>query len=711
MNFRKKLGLIISLLCMIAVIVMIGPLDIFTHGFFCDEIDYEQIPEEDVLGHVNPEKEPYEMVFSPQKRHMVGFEVLLANQPEDNYGKLILTIINGKGIELDRIIVDLSEVSPSVWYKVRTTAKLKEGEKYTLRFTAEDCKEILYLPMTDSFYLPDETISGNVLCGYAYADSTFTFQNKILIVLFILAVWGFLYAFYINERKKRYVHIVSAFVFMVAVLAWNYMYNSMDNANNGFQAFQADSETLVTSMIYAEQDGITFRNEMERGYGLGRYNNLKGKLNNYNLSYLTDDNWLDGYSRTEAAVVVDSNSYSKEVAVVGNYFSFSNGETFQIISVKDNGEYINIYFDTDEILSSIRNGSLDDVILYDDNNKKIDKSLITAYKSQYGFQGKVFRHLARYMDRKEIISNLYLLCSLAAATIFTLISLLIAAKYNKVMAGVFFFTFWLSPWIVNFARNLYWVEFTWFIPMAVGLFCAWKIENRKCRVISYIAAFISIFGKCLCGYEYITVVMMGMISFLLADLVIAFTKMDKQRQGLLFRTIFILGVVAIAGFIAAICVHALLKGNGNILEGVRNIFENDVLRRTQGADMNKFGSEYWASFNASVWETFCKYFHFRTEVIAGIAGNLFPALCVIPLCIFGYEYKVKRLNIELLAMYVIFFLTTVSWFCLAKGHSYIHLGMNYVLWYFGFVQICVYVPVKKVIDAYKVISVRITEEG
>lgn len=186
----------------------------------------------------------------------------------------------------------------------------------------------------------------------------------------------------------------------------------------------------------------------------------------------------------------------------------------------------------------------------------------------------------------------------------------------------------------------------------------------------------------------------------MADMCAAFFKRDKKGR-LLFRTIFILGLAALAGFAAAICIHAQLKANGDILEGIKVIIQNDVMKRTVGADYNDWNPNLWPSFNASVWEVCCKYFDFSTNVLPGIPGECFPLLCCIPLLIFAYDYKRKQLDAAMPALYIVFFLTAVSWFVLAKSHSYIHTHMNYVLWYFGFVQICFYVIANKLAGAYR----------
>lgn len=493
----------------------------------------------------------------------------------------------------------------------------------------------------------------------------------------------------------------AAVIFITSLLTWNYMYNSMDNQNGTFSGFQADSETLTSGVIYAEWDGTWFENEDENGYGLGRYCDLKGDLKSYGEEYISDDNWLDGFSKSEPAIIVNSNTYSQYVAGIGNSIRFKNGECCQIIDVVDDGANIIIRLNSDRLLSTARNGSLDEVTFIDGNGHELPKSRVGAYRSSYGLQGKIFRHLARYMDHDEAINNLNLICSIATAFVFAIIVILLQKKYNVILAGCFLVTFWLSPWIVNFARNLYWVEHTWFIPMAVGLFCAWKINNRKCRIASYILTFLAIMGKCLCGYEYISVIMMGLIAFLLVDLAVAVIRKDTKESLLLLHTVVIIGILALAGFLTAICIHAVLKGNGNIMEGIKNIFEQDVLRRTNGADLNNFDVAYWPSMNASTWEVFCAYFHFSTEIIQGVTGNLFSLICIIPLCIFAYEIKNKNLNYELLMMYIIFFLTSISWFCLAKSHSYIHRHMNFVLWYFGFIQTCFYIIIKKFASAFE----------
>ena len=697
---KKKISIVASMVLIAFFFMLIGPMDVFKHGFYSDEIDVRQIVDGDWTGVVNLSEEEYEIQFSPKKKFFKGFEIWLINQPEKNTGNLALMIINESGEIVDNIDVDLSKVKAASWYKVYSDANLKVGGVYTLKIVAGNCDTVPYLQEVDEDYMPEETLNGNVLLSYAYAEPTFDFQTKILFFVFCLATEIFLCSVIMAGKKRKAVQVIALVCLMTGVLSWNYMYNSMDDQNTRFDGFQADSEALVTGTIYAEEEGT----HLGYGYGMGRYYNFKGEFYSYEQDYISEGDWLNGYSKVDCAVIVNANSYSREVAVVGNYVKFKNQDIYQIVDIEDDGVNLKICFDGATKLSAEKNGSLDDVIFLDSNGLPLPKSKLMNYISQYGLNGKIFRHIARYLDDSHEIATLNLICCILAGIVFSMIVFIISKKYNLLMAICFFVVFWLSPWIVNFARNLYWVEFTWFIPMLIGLFCAWKVENRACRIISYISTFFAIFIKCLCGYEYVSTIMMGLISFLLVDLIKSIVDQEKRKSLLLFRTIVIIGVIALVGFVVAICIHASLRGNGNLIDGIKSIIEQDVLRRTSGADLNELGESYWASMNASIWETCSRYFHFKTNIITGISGSLFPLLCVSPLCIMGYDFYKKRVNVEAIAMYVILFFSSVSWFCLAKGHSYVHTHMNYVLWYFGYVQICIYIVASSVISFIKSIG-------
>ena len=331
-----------------------------------------------------------------------------------------------------------------------------------------------------------------------------------------------------------------------------------------------------------------------------------------------------------------------------------------------------------------------------------DTNTYTSYVSQIGLQGKIFRGIAKYADANSIFNKLHLLCCGLLALVLTSISIFIYKKYNMIMAGVFYVVFLLSPWIVNFARNLYWVEFTWFLPMLVGLICSFYIEKSNIRRWCYIGAYITVMLKCMCGYEYITTIMMGMISFLTVDFIVNLANRQYKKVWLHGKTIVIIGVMAVLAFLTVICIHANIRGNGNLLLGIKDIIDNDVLRRTLGGDASKFDPILADSLNASIIDVVRKYYQFQTEIIFLIPGKLFLLISILPLLFFVFDKKIiNKLDLNEVVLYVVFWATSISWFILGKAHSYIHTHINFVIWYFGYVQICMYsicVHLKKCIE-------------
>ena len=271
--------MLLLLTCMtLAVIIGMGVMDPFVHGYYCEEIEYWQIPSEDFQESIRLDNTVFEMKFSPRKAHLAGFEFRLEEQPEGMGGTLRLDILDEKGKHLETVRADLNGVDPALWYKVYIKASLKKQEVYTLRVSAEDYVTAPALKAVDNMYLPKETQTGSLLMGYAYAKPVFTVQNKVIMAMFLVAAWVFACTFFIGEKYRAVMRRVAMAILMTAVLTWNYMYNSMDEQNSEFLKFQADSEALVTGTVYADQDDIWFLHDDEQGYGLGKYHYLRGNL-------------------------------------------------------------------------------------------------------------------------------------------------------------------------------------------------------------------------------------------------------------------------------------------------------------------------------------------------------------------------------------------------------------------------------------------------
>ena len=695
---KKTLFLLLSVVMALALVLLI-PLDFFYHGFYCEPIAYGNISEEDLLSTVDVSQEAYTTTFSPQEKRFAGFEVFIADLPEDTAGELVFTTYNQKGEMLESLKAEISTMYENTWYIITTGEEYQVGQVYQLQISARNCTEAPRLQLVDNGYLQEESLDGQLLIWYGYAQPTFTIAEKCILLVLSLAVWSMLLGelwFGEASKQRKATRAVALVLSITAVLNWNYMFNSFDEENSGrFPEFQDVSDTLVMSMIQAERSGV----ELGYSYGLGNLYTPEGMYYlTWNLDYPNDDTWTYGYSKTEPKITIAHNQGTEMVARVGTILQFANGDQYEILQVEDTGETYIFTLNSDTPLNYFKYGSLNDVTYYSAEGEPYTVGSLSPYISQYGLQGKVFRHIARYIDAEDVEECLWLLCTFSLALVLALITVLVGRKYNVLLGLCFGFTFLLSPWIVNFSNSVYWVEVTWFLPMLVGLLCALWIHRRAARIAAYVAAFVCILGKSLCGYEYITTIMLGLIAFLLADWILALVRRDKQQSWLLFRTIFMLGLAALAGFAAAIFIHATLRGDGNILAGVKSIIERDVLRRVGGGNLNYFEPKIWPSLNASVWETLKMYFHFSTDVIAGVDGNVFPLLCFLPLVIFLYDYVKKQLDVETVVLYVVFFVTSISWLVLGKSHSYIHTHMNFVLWYFGFVQVCFYTIARKILQ-------------
>ena len=697
---RKTTVAIVVTVVAWSLIFYMGVLDGFQHGYFCDAIDPSCITPEGFWDQLEL-SQTIKGSFEATNSHFRGIQLYLTNLAEGESGIVSVTLEDSQGQEVGRGFENLNEAVNDHWFSVFFSAKLNLGEQYNYTITVDGCKGSPCIPVVDGDYMGNYDDEGALLVDVGYAKPTFSFQERVLISLLLFSMW--MYVVIVpnvhGRALKKTMRSITVALFMVLCMTWVFLFNSLDDDNVAFKTFDDFSQTLVTGMYHAE---------VEHGegakYGLGRYADYRGEIYAENASLLTDENWDKGYSRTEPKLLLGKAAFLMDVTSPGNYIRFANGDVFRIAD-RNVSEYdTTIVLETEAPLTPYKYGDIMDARFLDESGKELVYCSISPYMSQYGLQGRVFGYLARYID-EDLRSPIFgLCCAIMAAAVFVSISWLLCRKYNVIFAGCFYGVFFLSPWVINFSRNLYWVEFTWFVPMAIGLFCAWKISDRKYRICSYVAMYFSILCKNLCGYEYVTTVMLGAIAFLLVDLLVSILEKNSHMTKLLFRTTFIIGSAALLGFATALLLHAEIRGEGRLVDGLRSIIVNDVMRRTSGVNLNVasgFRGAELEALTASTWETLCKYFHFSTDVIIGMDKSQFILLCVIPLLIIGNDYRQGKRRVNDLAMYVVMLLVTLSWIVLARTHSYVHTHLNYVLWYFGFVQVCFYIIIGKFAELVK----------
>jgi hypothetical protein len=497
------------------------------------------------------------------------------------------------------------------------------------------------------------------------------------------------------KSKKRIGSIVLV-IFAVAIMSITNFTKALignDSVTNNIPYIS--SELVIDAMLagsYGENSGT---------YGLLTINRYNGS----STGMLNNEEYTDGYHNSLNRIAVEKNEFTISQYVTGNILEFNSGNSAVITAVAPDGDYLYVdysFLETAGDEPSGAQGSLLYLYVRDGNTgEALAPGSITYYVSQVGLQGKIFSAFSKYMTIIQGNTVYQWILSIAFATVILLICLGLYRKYNLMFAVVFYLVTLLSPWIIGFSTNLYWMEVTWFLPMLVGIFCSNHVSFRKARIAAYLLTFLTVAFKSACGYEYITVVMLGSIVFLLADFTMALFRKQKEKSRSLFLTIFFMGVAALLGFLVVIIIHARIRGGGDVAVGLQTIYREDLLRRTLGGSADMFQEVYAESLEASIPVVLARYFVFQTPLILGIPGIAFIILTALSFVIAVCGVIRKKTTGEILALYVWLGIMCASWFVLGKAHSYVHTFLNFVMWYMGFVQIIFYIPVQWVVSIVK----------
>lgn len=307
-----------------------------------------------------------------------------------------------------------------------------------------------------------------------------------------------------------------------------------------------------------------------------------------------------------------------------------------------------------------------------------------TYNSQIGLHGIFFSLIDKVLNICGIDDNmlrLQIYRGLTSALLAIILSAIILLFYFEI--GIYpvillLFSIALSPWLVLIGRNLYWVFGLMYLPMLIT-FMAFKYQeltDQFNKPLIYSAIFLSIFLKSSFGYEFISTIMLAMLAPM-----IYFTIKNDTPYRQTFVYILQIGLVAVAGFIAAFFVHIMQLSVvlGGFSESFASVFGRVSVRTGLGVNLDAVESVYIKSLNASSWKVLLRYFMSSGSVFI-IIFALVSRASLHMLKSPQYNVQEKRTIKALFITTWFSFFAPVSWFVLAKAHSYIHTHINIVLW-------------------------------
>jgi hypothetical protein len=312
--------------------------------------------------------------------------------------------------------------------------------------------------------------------------------------------------------------------------------------------------------------------------------------------------------------------------------------------------------------------------LYNDQQRYLaDPQLVDSlhlgwgpYPSQFGLQGIVFSiiDLINPLPRSWRIGFYHLLASLMTAGALVWIADILRRRFGWSAFCGFLIPPALEPLFTALGPNLYWVVGIWFVPMAIAMHLADEESPRR-RFYLVAAAFVFFLAKSLCGYEFIsTVILAAAVGCLLGT---------KERPQQLVRT---LGNVAwmvgagVAGFLVAVFAHAAkLGGFAVIADRAGARIAGDSASLQEQLIIGKF-----ASFQTVIF----RYLEGNDVTLIknfGIPLGLFVLVSALALMDKGIIWYLgpDRRKLQILALAFLASLAApLSWFVLAKAHSFAH---------------------------------------
>ncbi|MCI5045886.1 MAG: GtrA family protein [Aquisalinus sp.] len=235
-----------------------------------------------------------------------------------------------------------------------------------------------------------------------------------------------------------------------------------------------------------------------------------------------------------------------------------------------------------------------------------------------------------------------------------------------------------APWLNTFSESVYWVPFTWFLPIAVCWFAFVDRDTTRENLAPrffFILLFFALLMRVGAGFEYVTTILVVCGALSIYRPLTHGNWLKVFKQGALTSAVCLSAVIT--GIVAQILI--ISSHTGSIDAAISDYFERVSKRSatggTQGSPAEDLAILPQYLLDQPVIEA-----PWPSISAAGLLAMTF-IIIMLSVVIITIRGKMRYKVASTFFFYLLLLLAPISWFVLASGHSGKHFHINYVIWH------------------------------
>ena len=305
----------------------------------------------------------------------------------------------------------------------------------------------------------------------------------------------------------------------------------------------------------------------------------------------------------------------------------------------------------------------------------------TTYKSQFGLQYFLFRNFVFNSNFEFHFQIFRIILGILLAALFATYIRKLEKEFNLFVAIFTLSLISYSEWITIYSVNLYWMEFLLFAPFVISATTYQFFKSKNKLIIFYLLLAFSILLKSLCGYEWLSSIVLS--SFIP---IIYFELKEGIKFTQLIKKLMVVFTFCVFGFLIALLLH-FTKGYlyFSDFSDFHHIFARSAMRM-MGDEAFEHIEEWRPGWpiSAVIYQAIETYF-FNTFQYILFNFTQFNLLMISAFILF-LNYMIVSIKEFLFIVIILFtaFLASISWGVFAFNHAVTHAGMELILFYIPF---------------------------